>query len=112
MAMILLVEDSPIFGSIVKSNLEKQLQHIITWAQTFKEAKKIIDVEKNNIKIALLDLNLPDAETGAIVDYTTANNVPSIVFTSRFDIKLHKRIWAKGVVDYVMKDGPDSLYQL
>ncbi len=109
MSIILLVEDSPIFGSIVKKNLEKQLERPLTWAQSYAEAKEIIDEKKDQIEIALLDLNLPDAETGEIVDYAIANGIPSIVFTASFDIDLHKKIWSKGVVDYVMKDGPDSL---
>ncbi len=109
MSFILLVEDSPIFGTIVKNNIEKQLQCSIVWAQSFAEASKIIDEQHQDISVALLDLNLPDSEMGAIVDYATAQSIPSIVFTSRFDIKLHQTIWAKGVVDYVLKDGPDSL---
>ncbi|MCK4502546.1 MAG: diguanylate cyclase [Desulfuromonadales bacterium] len=109
MSRILLVEDSQIFGAIVKKTLEKQLQRNIIWAKTFATAKQIIDDQKEPFEIALLDLNLPDAETGEVVDYAIAKGIPAIVFTSRFDIELHKQIWGKGVVDYVMKDGPDSL---
>ncbi len=109
MPHVLLVEDSQIFGKIVKTNLEKQLQCSIIWAKSYTQATQIIDEQKEPFKIALLDLNLPDAKTGEIVDYAVSKGIPSIVFTASFDVKLHKNIWAKGVVDYVMKDGPDSL---
>ena len=109
MPNILLVEDSQIFGTIVKKNLEKQLQCPITWAKSLTQAKQIIDEQEEPFKIALLDLNLPDAKTGEIVDYAVGKGIPSIVFTASFDVKLHADIWGKGVVDYVMKDGPDSL---
>ena len=109
MDKILLVEDSQIFGTIVKKNLEKQLQRPLIWAKSFTDAKSIIDQFKEEIEIALLDLNLPDAATGEVVDYAIANKIPSIAFTASLDVNLHKDIWSKGVVDYVMKDGPDSL---
>ena len=109
MSLILIVEDSPIFGSLVKKSIEQRLDHTVVWVETFSDAKKVLDEQSDQIDVALLDLNLPDAEMGEVVDYTVAKNVASIVFTSRFDIKLHQTIWAKGVVDYVLKEGPDSL---
>ncbi len=110
--MILLVEDSPIFGTLVKSNLEKRLSESIYWAQSFAAAKKIIDERAEDIDVALLDLSLPDCDMGEVVDYAISHEISSIVFTSRFDIQMHKTIWGKGVVDYVLKDGPDSLNYL
>jgi len=109
MSSILIVEDSQIFGSLVKKNIEKHFQCPVIWSQSFTEAKKVIDAQADEIDVALLDLNLPDAEMGEVVDYAVAKGIASIVFTSRFDNKLHQYIWSKGVVDYVLKDGPDSL---
>ena len=99
MSSIFLVEDSPIFGSLVKNNIEKQLQCPVIWSQSFTAAKQILDEKSDEIDVALLDLNLPDAEMGEVVDYAVAKGISSIVFTSRFDIKLHQKIWSKGVVD-------------
>ncbi|MBW2185124.1 MAG: diguanylate cyclase [Deltaproteobacteria bacterium] len=109
MLSILIVEDSPIFGSLVKKSIEQQLECSAILTESFAEAKKIFDQHGDTIDVALLDLNLPDAEMGEVVDYAVAKGIASIVFTSRFDIKLHQKIWSKGVVDYVLKDGPDSL---
>ena len=59
--------------------------------------------------MALLDLHLPDAADGRIVDYVIGKGIPSIVFTGDVDCAVRDRIWSKKVVDYVAKDSPDSL---
>lgn len=109
MSTVLIVEDSRMFGLMVQKSIQRQLSQPTLWVTTFAEAKQIIDQQSDTISVALLDLNLPDAESGEVVEYAVSKGIPSIVFTSNFDEKLHQNIWNKGVVDYVLKEGPDSL---
>ncbi|MFO7831489.1 MAG: diguanylate cyclase [Desulfuromonadaceae bacterium] len=109
MSQILIVEDNPLFGSVVQKMLQQQLQTSVVLVKSFAEARECIDNPENSFDVALLDLNLPDAEMGEAVDYAVACGLPGIVFTSRFSPELHESIWSKGVVDYVLKEGPDSL---
>ena len=53
---------------------------------------------------AIVDLNLPDAQNGEIVDLILASKVPCIVLTGTFDDNLRLRLLNKGVLDYVTKD--------
>jgi diguanylate cyclase (GGDEF)-like protein len=106
---ILVVEDNHLFGTVVCKMIRQQLSCKLTWVENFADARKEIDDRCNNFSAALLDLNLPDAEMGEAVDYAIAHDIPSIVFTSRFNQQLHEQIWSKGIVDYVLKEGPDSL---
>lgn len=106
---ILVVEDNPLFGSMVCKMIRQQLPIPLVWVKTFTEAQQHIQRNSEQFLVALLDLNLPDAEMGEAVDCAVAHHIPSIVFTSRFSRELHDQIWNKGVVDYVLKEGPDSL---
>lgn len=106
---ILIVEDNPLFGSLVCKMIRQQLTHPIIWVKTFAEAREQIDQKSDMFSVALLDLNLPDSQQGEVIDYAVAHQIPSIVFTSRFSPELSEKIWSKGVVDYVLKEGPDSL---
>ncbi|MCD6526215.1 MAG: diguanylate cyclase [Desulfuromonas sp.] len=109
MSTVLIVEDSRMFGLLVQKNIQRQLSQPTIWVTSFAEAKQIMDERADSLSVALLDLNLPDAESGEVVDYAVSKGIPSIVFTSNFDVTLHQSIWNKGVVDYVLKEGPDSL---
>ena len=106
---ILIVEDNPLFGSMVCKMIRQQLPLPIIWVKSFAEAREQIKLNGDQFQVALLDLNLPDSEKGEVIDYAVAHQIPSIVFTSRFSPELSEKIWAKGVVDYVLKEGPDSL---
>jgi diguanylate cyclase (GGDEF)-like protein len=106
---ILIVEDNPLFGSMVCKMIRQQLPLPIIWVKSFAEAREQIKLNGDQFQVALLDLNLPDSEKGEVIDYAVAHQIPSIVFTSRFSPELSEKIWSKGVVDYVLKEGPDSL---
>lgn len=105
MKKILVVEDS--------STVLKVIKHVMTllspfeglYAKSFAEAKRIIKNEQDNIFAGLIDLNLPDAPSGEVVDYTLSLNIPTIVLTGSFDEVKRTELLNKGVVDYVTKEG-------
>jgi diguanylate cyclase (GGDEF)-like protein len=111
MEKVLIVEDSKVFARILIRKIEDELFFDTCWASNFEEARYLLDdnPDGDTFFCALLDLHLPDAEDGSIVDYVIARGIPSIVFTGDVENEVRDRIWAKKVVDYVSKESPDSL---
>ena len=69
MPKILIVEDSKLFGSVLQEEIKNHLTgYMPFWAKDYSEAEQILDDHKNDFFISLLDLNLPDAPNGEIVD--------------------------------------------
>lgn len=108
MKLILVVEDSKFIGSMVKYRLEEAAYDVI-WVKKMSEAIKTLDENEHNFFAALLDYNLPDAPRGEIIDEVSKRDIPSIVFTGLVSKEVRETVWTKGVVDYVIKDDPNSL---
>lgn len=109
MSDILLVEDSKFFASLVMRKFAAISNYRVLWAQSFAEAREYYESGSNECFLALLDLNLPDAPRGEVVDWFVGKGVPSIVFTGGFDDKVRDTILSKNVVDYVLKENEESL---
>ncbi|MBU0673389.1 MAG: diguanylate cyclase [Proteobacteria bacterium] len=108
MDKILVVEDSRLFSSIIKKQIETETGFEVTVAETLAEAETILRGDTNYF-MSLLDLNLPDAPRGEIVDLVLSHHVPVGVVTGDLSDDARERIWAKNVVDYVLKEGPHSV---
>jgi diguanylate cyclase (GGDEF)-like protein len=106
---VLLVEDSNLFGKAISTSLSKTLGLEVAWAQSYAEAEELLEVENHDFSAALLDLNLPDAPDGEIVDYVLGHKIPAVVFTGDFSDEAQEMLWGKKVVDYVLKEGPQSV---
>ncbi len=106
---ILLVEDANFFARITESEIERAGNYDVAIAKTYAQAKAILDERKVKPFLALVDLTLPDAPDGEVVDLTIAAGLPTIVFSGRFDEATRHSILKKGIVDYVLKDSPASL---
>lgn len=106
---ILFVEDSKFFASMVIKKVSCALGFEIRWVRTFAEARQEIESGTHNFFVALVDLALPDAPHGEIVDYTVARGIPAIVFTGEFNDDVRDSILAKNVVNYILKDNPECL---
>ena len=109
MNQVLVVEDSRLFGSLLKKKIDTDLNLDVVWAQTYTEAVNLINDKSNNFFVGLLDLNLPDAPDGKIVDFVLSKNIPVIVFTGEFSDDVREAIWEKKVVDYVIKESNHNL---
>lgn len=109
MQTTLLVEDAAFFEKAIVKKLHEVGRHQIMVARTFAEAESCLNLPIGEPDLALVDLTLPDALNGEIVDLCSKWNIPTIVFTGRFDPKTRKKVLGKGVIDYVLKDSPGSL---
>jgi len=106
---LLLVEDSKSLGLMVKNKIETRLALSVSLAKSFAEAKTLIADPDNHFFLAILDLTLPDASGNEVVDYVLGHNIPPIVFAGRFSQKLRDALWKKTIVDYVLKESPQSI---
>jgi len=74
-------------------------------AGSMKETATLIKRNKGNYFLAVVDLNLPDARDGEVVDLVQSHGIPVIVFTGQFSDEIRESMLAKNVVDYVLKEG-------
>lgn len=109
MPQILIVEDSKLFGSILKNEIESELKLNVTWAQDYAEAKELLEEKDTHYSLSLLDLNLPDAPHGEVVDLVLGKGIPAIIFTGDLTSEARESFWAKNVVDYILKEGTQSI---
>ncbi len=106
---VLVAEDSGFFGRMLKKKLEMETGAQVCWAQTMEEACRFIDQGVGGFCAAIVNFNLPDAPGGEIVTMLGERDIPVIVFTSVVNKQIRDRIWEKKVVDYVYKEGAQSL---
>lgn len=106
---VLLVEDAKFYRNVLKSHLEKELGCNVICAETFAEAVAILKEHGNKFFLALLDLNLPDAPNGEIVEYVVSQAIPTIVFSGHFNEDIRDDLMQKNIIDYVVKDSPASI---
>ena len=108
MKHVLVVEDSPMVMKVIKHVLSKSTQFFPHYAMSFAEAEKLMEEHGSNLFAAMVDLNLPDAPNGEVVDFVLSRKVPTIVLTGSFDETRREKLLAKGIVDYVIKEGKFS----
>jgi diguanylate cyclase (GGDEF)-like protein len=106
---ILLVEDSRFFGSIIRNRLVSELGARVTWVTTLAQTQAAMATNPEPFFLAILDLNLPDAPDGEIVDEVLAHGIPPVVLTAHVSDATRDAMWSKRVVDYVLKEGPQAI---
>ncbi len=107
MHRILIVEDNKTLAKLIAKKLKTGLDFEIDIAFSMQEAK--LFTKKYEYFIALLDLNLPDAPNGEIVDYMTSKNIGVIVLSGNLNKELRKEIIQKDIIDYIKKDGVQNI---
>jgi diguanylate cyclase (GGDEF)-like protein len=103
MIYVLIVDDSNTVCSTLESMIKKRLGYQPIIAHSQKECAQKLLQYRGKIAVALLDLGLPDAPNGEVVDFVTKFDIPSIVLTGSTDKEDTFR--NKKIVDYVIKDG-------
>ncbi|MEA3290056.1 MAG: diguanylate cyclase [Campylobacterota bacterium] len=102
MEYILVVDDSKTVCNTLDRLIRDQLGFEPIIAYSKKECEEKLIEYKDKISVALLDLHLPDALEGEVVDVVSQYNIPSIVLTASVDKESLFR--DKDIVDYVIKD--------
>ncbi len=100
---ILLVDDSKTLAKLISLKVKAELGVEIDVAHSLAEAE--LFTKKYTYTLAILDLNLPDAPNGEIVDVMLKKSIPSMVLTASVDKEFRKVILKKDIIDYVHKGG-------
>ena len=107
MKNVLVVDDSSVVRSLLKSELEKYDNIKVYFAKSYAQAEKLMD--DVNFHVALLDLNLPDAENGEVVQLADTHEIPSVILTATANEALKSFVLKTNVLDFVYKSEPSSI---
>ena len=99
---ILIVEDNKALAKLIAKKMEDNTEMQVDVAHSLAEAQAFLTKAKDYF-IALLDLNLPDAPNGEVVDFVASKGLPIIVLTGSMDDKTRETFMDKDIVDYVYK---------
>ncbi len=109
MKQILLVEDSVMFGQLIKKRIEEVFDVPVYWTKSYAETENLLEMAKGDFSVALLDFNLPDAPQGEVIDRVISEGISSVVFTSNITEEVRQFVWSKKVADYILKGDPCGL---
>ena len=108
MRNIIVVEDSPMVLKILEQMFRQQADLQPLFCATLNEAQVLLEASAELFFAAIIDLNLPDAPNGEIVDLVLHYQLPCIVLTGSYDEQRREEMLLKGVVDYVLKESQYS----
>ncbi len=106
---LLVVDDSRMFVQVLVERMKAALDVEVVTAGTLGATRAVVEADQA-FHVALLDLNLPDAPNGEVVDVVLAHTIPVIVFAGDCSEETRTRLWTKGIVDYIIKEGEESLH--
>ncbi|QLA16985.1 response regulator [Desulfolutivibrio sulfoxidireducens] len=100
---VLVVEDSRVQARIMSDHIRAVTPYETLITATLAETAQVMEQSRDDIFVAVLDLNLPDDPGGEIVALANRHAVPAVVMTSSFDDEVRKRLLEQNVVDYFLK---------
>jgi len=110
MERILVVDDNKALAKLIVMQMEKTIDEMaIDVAYSFAEAQMLINEHDKDYFMTILDLNLPDAPNGEIVDYALSKGLSAIVLTGSIDDETREKFINKDIVDYVYKGNMDDI---
>ncbi len=103
---VLVIEDSVAFCKLINRKLhEYRIPIEVTVCYTYEDAKRILDEQHEMFDVAVVDLNLPDAPSGAAIELAHHWDISVVVFTVQFDDRIRQSFIQQGVADYILKQG-------
>lgn len=105
MNKILIVEDSDVVTKVLRHVVQASASFHAVYAASLAQAEALYAEHEGQFFAALVDLNLPDAPNGEVVDFTLKHKIPTVVLTGSYDEQRRETLFAKGIVDYVTKEG-------
>jgi diguanylate cyclase (GGDEF)-like protein len=107
MERILVVEDSPVVLKIIRHLISQALDVEVITHTCLSAARDALQKDKCFFA-AIVDLNLPDAPNGEIVELVHSCAIPTVVLTGSYDDERRETLLDMGVVDYVVKESRHS----
>jgi diguanylate cyclase (GGDEF)-like protein len=100
---VLVVEDSKDIQDVLAAFLDQIEAIEVVSATSLAEAEACLAEGGEHFFCAVLDLNLPDAPDGEVVDLVRKQGIPVIVLTGNVDEDVRQDMRNKLVLDYVVK---------
>ena len=104
---ILVVDDNKTLAKLVSKKLASELSTEVDVAYSLQEAKLFL--ARHKYFITLLDVNLPDAPNGEVIDYAIKKGNHVIVLSGNIDKDFRKKMLQKNIIDYVNKGGVNDI---
>lgn len=101
---VLIVEDSSVILKILKHLAKQSLELEPVFATSMADAQALYSEHKESLFAGIIDLALPDAPNGEMVDFLLQESFPVVVLTGSYDEERRESLVKKGVVDYVLKE--------
>lgn len=108
MRKILLIDDNKMLSKLLAKKIQNTLNYEVDIAHTMAEA---ITMLNNDYFLSFVDLCLPDAMNGEIVD-VVADKIPTIVLTASNDTNKREEFMHKNILDYIFKESDTCVDQI
>jgi PleD family two-component response regulator len=109
---VLVVDDSRSIRELLGAYIDAIGGFAVEEAATLAQTRDLIGTTPARFFCAALDLTLPDAPNGEVVDLVRAQGIPVVVLTGSMDPSNRQTVLAKGVVDYVVKGHAGEIEQV
>ncbi|WP_455755967.1 GGDEF domain-containing response regulator [Sulfurimonas sp.] len=111
MRKILIVDDSKLIVNLLEEELNKSCKSVeVLTALTYKDGLKYILKYGSKIEVAILDLHLPDAKDGMLVEIADSNDIKVIVLSGTLNKESRDMVFSKSsIIDCIAKDGKKSI---
>jgi len=108
---ILVVDDSISVRDLIAIQIQAISDIEVVFASSYSDTEKLLGFECDYL-CAVLDLNLPDASNGEIVELVQKNNIPIIILTGSINSAIKRTENSESVIDYIVKRNPNDIKYL
>lgn len=104
---ILFVDTNKVLCKLLAKKIENDLPNYeVDVASSFAEAKELLG---NKYFLSFVDLTLPDAPNGEVIDLMTEKNIPTIILTANNDKVTKEKFMEKDALDYIFKESENCI---
>lgn len=100
---ILIVEDSQVQAKIIRNQIVAMTAFDTRMVHNLGDCREFLRFNADQIGLAVVDLNLPDAPDGEAVEIVLSHHIPAVVLTATFNDDIRNKFIENRVSDYFFK---------
>jgi diguanylate cyclase (GGDEF)-like protein len=105
---VLVIEDQKSLAGLLAAMIRERWGCEVHLAHSLEQTARLLSTQDPPYRVAVCDLNLPDAPYGEVIELVKSAGIAAIALTGTFGEDLREAILKKGVIDYVPKDSTNS----